>query len=128
RPDRPGTSYRYRADRLSLASVRMAWQRERSQAVTPRPTKWSRKKECETSEGPPSNCQHIDRFHDVAHEAGGIPIRCVGLDYAVAIGAAGRQTVLSRRRQRELRLPLPKSIFTFVFSQLRLTPILTAIN
>src|SRR4029077_1582309 len=48
----------------------------------------------------PSNRDDIDRFRDVAHEAGRIPIRCVGLRDTVAIGAADQQTVLTGRGQR----------------------------
>src|SRR5437016_2204449 len=77
---------------------------------------------------PPSDRQHIDRFHDVAHEAGGIPVGCVGLCDAVTLGAAGQQTVLSGPRQHQLRLPLPKSMLAFVFSQLRLAPALAAVD
>src|SRR5437764_14220356 len=48
----------------------------------------------------PSNRNDINRFHDVAHEAGRIPIRHVGLRDTVAVGAADEQTVLTCAGQR----------------------------
>src|ERR1700754_2620312 len=65
-------------------------------ATPNRTTSGSRLRRIENS---PSYCNEFDRFDDISHEAGRIPIRHVGLRHAVAIGAADRQTVRSRRRQ-----------------------------
>src|ERR1700754_3712056 len=48
----------------------------------------------------PSYRNDIDRFDGISHEARGIPIRCIWLSHAVAIGTADQQAVRSGSRQR----------------------------
>ena len=76
----------------------------------------------------PSNCHDIGGFDDVAHEAGRIPIWRVWLRDTVAIGAADQHAVLTGGWQCYVRLPLPKSVFSFVLAELRLVPALAAVD
>lgn len=57
----------------------------------------------ETCRRAPSHGDEIDRFHDGAHEAGGIPAWRVRLSLAANVGAADHHGVGAGRRPRDLR-------------------------
>src|SRR6266481_4227124 len=60
----------------------------------------------------PSSLSDGDRclFDDVAHEAGGIPVRRGRLRFALAIGASRHEHLVSGSRWREGRLPLAETV------------------
>src|ERR1700688_4426221 len=60
----------------------------------------------------PSGRDHMGRLDGIEHVAGRIPDPEIGLRLVPGVGATNHQGARAARRQRELRLPLPKAVCT----------------
>src|SRR6202140_2698017 len=78
--------------------------------------------------GSSSGRDHMGRFNGVVHVAGRIPDLELGLRLVLGVGAANHQGARAARRQRKLRLPLPKAVCSLIDTKLRRLPALAAID
>ena len=70
----------------------------------------------------------MGRFNSVEHVAGWIPDLEIGLRLVPGVGATNHQGARARRRQRKLRLPLPKAVCSLIGTKLGRLPACTAID
>src|ERR1700757_5259336 len=75
-----------------------------------------------------SGRDHVSGFDGVKHVAGRIPDAEVGLRLVVRVSATNHKRVRTTRRQRELRLPWPKTVFALVGAKLGRPPALAIID
>src|ERR1700716_4438945 len=78
--------------------------------------------------GSSSGRDHMGRFNGIVHVAGRIPDLEIGLRLVLGVGVTDHQGARAARRQRELRLPLPKAVCPLVGTELGRLPALAAID
>src|SRR6266851_9507085 len=78
--------------------------------------------------GSSSGRDHMGRLNGIEQVAGRIPDPEIGLRLIPSVGATNHQSLLAARRQRKLRLPLPKAICPLVGAELGRLPALAAID
>src|ERR1700730_16841392 len=78
--------------------------------------------------GSSSGRDHVGRFNGVEQVAGRIPDLEIGLRLVLGVGATNHQGARAARRQRKLRLPLPKAVCPLVGTELGRLPALAAID
>src|SRR6267154_2347176 len=75
-----------------------------------------------------SGRDHMGRFDGIEQVAGRIPDPEIGLRLVLGVGATNHQGTRAARRQRKLRLPLPKAVCPLVGTKLGRLPALAAID
>src|SRR5258707_3901561 len=75
-----------------------------------------------------SGRDHMDRFNGIEQVSGRIPDLEIGLRLVLGVGATNHQGARAARRQRKLRLPLPKAVCPLVGTELGRLPALAAID
>src|SRR3982075_1204918 len=78
--------------------------------------------------GSSSGRDHMGRFNGIVHVAGRIPDLEIGLRLVLGVGVTDHQGARAARRQRKLRLPLPKAVCPLVGTELGRLPALAAID
>src|SRR3979411_987642 len=69
-----------------------------------------------------SGRDHVGRFNGIEQIAGRIPDLEIGLRLVLGVGATNHQGTRAARRQRKLRLPLPKAVCPLVGTKLGRLP------